>query len=140
MWYEDSPAYNIVNTDLFQLLQDDIDYFEPEGAVFIVGDYNARVGNGDKKDYIVCDTVISGIDQDGYESDTPLARHSLDNLCNAQGTKLLDLCKATSMRIANGRLGEDRMKGSFTFTCGNGSSVIDYLLLQEKDFHRIRSF
>ena len=44
------------------------------------------------------------------------------------------------MRIANGRLGNDNMEGLFTYSCRNGSSVIDYLLLQEKDSHRISNF
>ena len=56
MWCEDSPAYNVINTDLFQLLRT-LTFYE-EDVVFVVGDYNARVGNGSKKDYIVCDTHI----------------------------------------------------------------------------------
>ena len=98
------------------------------------------MGNGSKKDYIVCDTNIDSIDDSDYEPDTPLPRHSQDNTCNAMGVILLDLCKSTSKRIANGRLGNDNMKGLFTYSCRNRSSVIVYLLLQEKDFHRISDF
>ena len=108
--------------------------------MFVVGDYNARVGNGAKKDYIVCDRFVEDIDDDAYEPDIPLARRSLDNGFNAQGVKLLDLCKATSVCIANGRLGDDHMVGSYTYSCRNGSSVIDYLLLQETDFHKVENF
>ena len=97
MWCEDSPAYNVINTGLFQLLQEDIDFFEEEGVVFVDGDYNARVGNGSKKDYIVCDTHIDSVDDNDYEPDTPLPRQSQDNSCNALGVKLLDLCKSASI-------------------------------------------
>ena len=44
------------------------------------------------------------------------------------------------MRIANGRLGDDHMVGSYTYSCRNGSSVVDYLLLQETDFHKVENF
>ena len=54
-------------------------------------------------------------------------------------TKLLDLCKATQLRIANGRLWEDNHSGSFTYT-NVGSSVIDYLLIRECDFDIVSNF
>lgn len=38
----------------------------------------------------------------------------MDKNTNAHGLKLLDLCKSTSMRVANGRLHCDQ-SGSFTF-------------------------
>ena len=44
IWCEDSPAYNIVDVDLFELLENDVDYFSNFGTVFIIGDMNSRVG------------------------------------------------------------------------------------------------
>ena len=78
-------------------------------------------------------------DDDEYVPDTPLGRASLDKNVNSHGHKFLDLCKATGLRIANGRLGTDS-EGSHTFCKMHGSSVIDYLLLKECEFSRIHNF
>ena len=67
-------------------------------------------------------------------------RVSLDTITNSHGIKLLDLCKSrpTSLRLANGRLQHDKQIGSYTYCNKQGASVIDYLLLSENDFNRIR--
>ena len=58
---------------------------------------------------------------------------------NTHGTKLPYLCKATGLRIANGRIGEDAESGSFTYN-NVGSSVIDYLLIRQCSFPLIKTF
>ena len=131
IWGDDSPMYNIHNVDLFELLEDDINYYRNHGKLIICGDLNCPVGL--KPDYIVCDRNTESIDDEEYIPDIPLVRASEDKISNGQGTKLLDLCKATALRIANGRIGADSKSGSFTYT-NVGSSVIDYLLLNERDF------
>ena len=135
-----SPAYNHIDVDLYSILQSDITHFQSHGTVLLCGDWNARVGNGTRPDYIVCDRYVGSIDNDDYLPDVPLPRRSLDNICNSHGIKLLDLCKATSLRIANGRLGSDHQVGTYTYTCHTGSSVIDYLLLNQHDFSQIANF
>ena len=137
IWCENSPAYNVHNVDLFQVLEDDINFFSNIGSVYVVGDFNARVGN--RLDYINCDCSISLIDDDDYVPDVPLIRSSLDHPCNSFGIKLLDLCKSTSMRIANGRLERDKA-GLFTYISYNCNSVIDYMLLRQVDFSCIKNF
>ena len=136
LWGENSPAYNVVNVDLFDLLQQDIEHFQSRGRVLLVGDWNSRIGS--KRDYIACDRLVNFIDCDDYIPDLPHARNTNDSVCNSHGFKLLDLCKATSLRVANGRLGHDT--GSVTFLSQVGQSVIDYLLLNEQDFHCIDNF
>ena len=37
MWTENSPAANVVTDDLFQLLQDDILYFDALGKMYLQG-------------------------------------------------------------------------------------------------------
>ena len=137
IWGEDSPAYYVHNVDLFELLEDDINYYSNHGKVLICGDFNCRVVL--KPDYIVCDRNTSNIDDTDYTPDIHLPRVSEDKTSNGQGTKLLDLCKATKLRIANGRLGEDIHSGSFTYT-NVGSSVVDYLLIRECDFDIVSNF
>ena len=91
IWGDNSPAYNVVDVDSFSLLQDDINDFQSLGAIILCGDWNARVGNGSRPDFIVCDRIVDDIDIELYVPDVPLARHSLDHVCNAHGLKLLDL-------------------------------------------------
>ncbi|MES9885080.1 MAG: endonuclease/exonuclease/phosphatase family protein, partial [Sedimenticola sp.] len=138
IWGDDSPANRYVDADLFQLLQDDINYFQELGRIFVTGDFNGRVGH--RLDYIAHDALNSATDNVLYIPDVPLDRVSQDSVTNAHGNSLLDLCKATSLRIANGRLGADKHNGAYTYFSRNGSSVIDYLLLNYNDFEYVQSF
>jgi exonuclease III len=138
MWSDVSPISNIIDDDLFERLQNDIFLFESKGTVLVTGDCNARTAC--KSDYILYDRFVPEIDEDNYCKDTPIQRFSKDSVSNAQGNKLLDLCKGTSLRIANGRLGSDCGIGKFTCYNRNGSSVIDYLLLREINFNIIDDF
>lgn len=140
IWGDNSPAYNVVDVDFFSLLQDDINDFQSQGVTLLCGDWNARVGNGSRPDYIVCDRIVEDIDYELYVPDVPLARQSLDHVCNSHGLKLLDLCRSTSMRLANGRLGNDYGVGTYTYASQAGSSVIDYVLLGHQDFCRLSDF
>ena len=47
---------------------------------------------------------------------------------NAQGIALLDLCKASSMSLMNGRFGKYAGIGEYTPITNNGCSVVDYFL------------
>lgn len=137
-WPDDSTAARLIDVDLFDLISNDIVSFEQLGSVMLAGDWNARVGN--KCDYVVCDTVVPDIDDNEYHSDLPLARASQDIECNSRGRKMLDLCKANSLRIANGRLGVDSNKGEYTYFSRQSHTTIDYLLLKELDFSLIHEF
>ena len=99
-----TPQHNCVDVDLFSVLQTDIVYFQSFGTVLLCCDMNARVGNGSRPDYIAFDRYVETIDGDDYSPDVPLPRRSLDSTCNSHGLRLLDLCKSTSLRIANGSL------------------------------------
>ena len=47
---------------------------------------------------------------DSVRIDTPIRRLSMDSVSNKFGDCLLDLCKATELRIGNGRLFENTEK------------------------------
>ena len=138
IWVENSPCYDLMNVDLFSLIDSDIREYELRGNVMLTGDWNARIGN--KKDYVSCDKNTIFSDEEIHFPDTPLQRASLDTKHNNFGYKLLDLCKANGLRIANGRLHDDFNKGSYTFSHVLGASVIDYLLLRQCDFNLLSSF
>ena len=122
------------------MLLSDVNYFSQKGRVLICGDLNARVGNGSRHDFIINVRNINQIDEEAYIPDLPLRHVFKDTVTNTHGVKLLDMCKACSLRIANGRLHNDKNVGEFTFHNKNGSSVIDYLLLKENDFTCINDF
>lgn len=138
LWGENSPAYNVVNVDLYDVLESDIDFFEGLGSVYTMGDLNSRIGM--KSDTIVHDNVNCFTDFVDYIPDVPLTRASMDKICNNYGSKLLDLCKSTCLRILNGRLGTDYDVGEFTYVSPNGASVIDYVLTKECNFGNICKF
>ena len=88
----------------------------------------------------LCDANVSDIDDYDYRPDNPLGRASQDSVCNPRRTKMLDLCKSLSLRIANGRLGHDFNKGELTYFSQHSQSIIDYLVLKESDFSLIHDY
>jgi exonuclease III len=85
IWGEDSPVYNTINVDLFDILENDITYFSEIGNVFITGDLNSRIGN--KIDFIVHDTINTEHDDVDYSPDQAFARASIDKIQNSHGIK-----------------------------------------------------
>ena len=82
-----------------------------------------------KSDYVEADEVTHmSVLPDDYISDTQMPRFSEDEgHINSNGLLLLDFCKQTSLRIMNGRVGNDKGLGKFTFVGSRGSSVVDYV-------------
>jgi len=97
LWVENSPAYNIVNVDLFDLLQQDIELYQSIGNVFIVGDWNSRVGS--KRDYIVCDRYLDFVDYADYMPDIPSVRYTVDAVCNSHGHKIKIIRVSNSFNV-----------------------------------------
>ena len=66
---------------------------------------------------------------DSFMSDSikPPPRKNCDNEVDNNGRHLIDLCKATSLTIGNGRLHSNI--GNFTVHSYNGSSTVDYSYL-----------
>ncbi len=70
-----------------------------------------------------------------------MPRSSLDrNVLNQNGNLLLDFCKQSSMRIVNGRCGDDIGVGNYTCTTSRGQSLVDYFIVSPKLIHSIASF
>jgi hypothetical protein len=101
-----------------------------------MGDMNSRTGERD--DFIHCDQINHIIPNApsvlNYENETRLChRKNTDKFINNFGRKLLELCKATGLRIVNGRHVDDSV-GNATFFCSRGNSLIDYVLAESNDF------
>ena len=67
-------------------------------------------------------------------------RYSLDTKTNSSGLRLFQLCKDSDMCIVNGRIGQDKGIGLFTFQGTQGSSLIDYVLLTPDFMDNISDF
>ena len=118
----------------FFTLENDINMYENVGKVFVVGDMNSRTGK--KVDYVENDGILG---RDGVtDIDLPLSRASQDCKSNRFGEYLLDLCKATGIRIVNGRLFDDQ--GKITCMTYNGQSVVDYVLTHYQNFETLNKF
>ena len=132
-----SPSHkrNQNKTDLFTILNEEINFFKNKGTVLIQGDLNARTGL--KEDFITHDKFDEtfGI-ENHYDKHK---RNSEDLVVNQRGGELLDFCKTNDYLIVNGRkLGD--IFGKYTSHQWNGSSVVDYVLTTTTNIDNISSF
>ena len=133
---ENSPIHAFYDTDLFSRLQEDIMFYSTKGTVFLTGDLNSRTGV--KHDGI--ENAFGRNDDDLNIFEIPMCRISKDKTVNRFGDLLLDLCKATSTCIVNGRLHGDANKGAYTCMTANGESVVDYVITAYSNFDLLTEF
>jgi exonuclease III len=138
-----SVYYNLVDTDFFEILGENIREFSTLGKISVMGDMNARCGK--KSDIIQSssdfDSFIHVLENDDSESilqNLP-ERQTMDHVVNASGNKLIELCISTDLKIVNGRVPSDQ-HGSFTYLSNNGNSLIDYALISYELFPFVNSF
>jgi len=118
---------NVDVNEFYDTLLSNVYVFQNSGPLFIVGDFNSRIGNND--DYIV------GVD------DIP-SRDVVDFTTNAYGDRLVDFLIDTNMCILNGR---NYVNNDYTSVSVKGSAVVDYCIVHQdnldmfKDFSVIRS-
>ena len=133
-----STVINQDNFDFFEQLESDIEVYKPLGKIFISGDMNSRTSNlSDELDF---DHYVDNDDSFMSDSVARPPRKNCDVKVDNNGRRLIDLCKATSLTIGNGRLHNDCNIGEFTFHSYNGSSTVDYLLLDKHDYKHVVHF
>ena len=130
--YKDFPHENIKR---------DIAHFSAKGKVCMIGDWNGRTAEA--RDFVENDDVIDDLFPSEYSVDDELLetkRISEDSLVTPDrfGKSLLDICKCSNMQILNGRFGEASSK--FTCNTWNGSSVVDYAIVEKDLMAKINSF
>ena len=69
-----------------------------------------------------------------------LERINKDKIANNHGKKIIELCKLSDLKIANGRIGTDKSIGSYTCHTPRGSSTLDYAILSMGLFPYIVDF
>ena len=137
--YYISPKTRKNNTNLFELLNDEIKRFKGKGDILIQGDFNARVG--DENDFICYDQFLDNLFDilPSNNNQSPTYRNSEDKHTNPRGFELLDFCKTNEFLIVNGRKIGD-LFGKYTSNQHNGSSAIDLLLSTYNGFEKISHF
>ena len=113
-----------------------------------MGDFNARTQN--KQDFLDEDGFFSQLfDYDHDLTDhfqnssildkcnMPKIRVSQDKTINNEGNMLIDICKANSLFILNGRCGSDKHIGAMTF---RGQSIIDYTIISHQALGFVKMF
>jgi exonuclease III len=142
---EGSVFYNRYDCDMYLSILDDHAHFSKLGSVCLVGDTNSRAGTVDDFVQATCEIANTQLLNKlrafiTYDNDKPLqSRKSQDSTVNSMGRKLIEVCKATGLRILNGRTTGDKF-GKLTFQNSNGTSVIDYALISENALHRVADF
>jgi exonuclease III len=134
-----TSAYSQRRDDIFTLIESDISKLSSSGNILIMGDFNARTSL--EPDFIINDTSKYLNMPTSYVADTPLVRKNVDNKAvDVYGKHLLDMCKASGLRILNGRkLGD--LFGNYTcFNHRGNPSVIDYMLCDIALFPNIDYF
>ncbi len=126
-------------------MQEQIPQHAHQGDIFICGDLNARPGQ-------LRDNISNVMGRDGnlesltYNeiggvSDITIPyKCSQDMSLNSNGRSSLVFCKATSFRIMNGRIYNDKNIGEFTYESDLGRSIIYLLICKLEDMTLITDF
>jgi exonuclease III len=130
---------NVLTKDKYELwdkLEESISKYSEYGHIMVMGDLNSRISNHDEtlQDSREIDS-LSGLDQNEYNG----KRNSSDHVTNMFGRKLLDICRQCNLNILNGRALGD-LQGQFTSFHYNGSSVIDYCIVNSEFYTKIVYF
>ena len=141
-------VHNIGKNDYFNLLEQDCAKFINllDYQLVICGDMNARTK--DLPDFCL---EFEGTDHPPFynqlghihSKEFPICmqkRISKDTCVNEYGKKLLDFCKATDIRIANGRMFNDKNIGEFTRSENNCDSIVDYVLCDVESYSSFIDF
>ena len=130
-----SLYYTSHEVGFFELLEQDVRYYQQYGKIAIMGDLNARCG--DRLDYLhdiyACNDFVQFLDTNDHDDEHLLIDiphgFSIDKTVNCSGNKLLDLCRIGNLNIVNGRMGDDAGVGSLTYMSSTGCSLIDYAIM-----------
>ena len=83
-------------------------------SLFLIGDFNCRTDIlQDYHDHTNNVPVLEEIEHIFENFMTP--RSSCDTVITSSGKRLIDFCKTYGTYTANGRLGRDKNRGSFTY-------------------------
>ena len=134
-------SYNGIKQDIFDIIELEYSKCANNHNIFLCGDFNARTST--LPDIITDEFTAFNGGQPKFACSNILAdshRYNMDTKANTSGELLLELCKHTGLIIANGRIYQDKHRGSFTYYNRNGKSVIDYMLFDQNCYNIITNF
>jgi hypothetical protein len=136
---ENSSYTQSLETDIFEIIENDIVNYSEKGKILIMGDLNARTGH--ESDFIENEEHDSNIPLfDDYTPDFNIInRLSQVSTVLPRGRLFKDICIQTGLRILNGRCTGD-VTGNFTCHNYSGSSVVDYCSISESLLTKIIFF
>ena len=114
----------------FAALEEDINHFQTQGNILLVGDMNAHTA---------AELDTTNTEGDKYMNNrtntclTLPPRNNYDKMTNKHGKELLQLCRALSLYIVNGRIRGDSF-GRYTYSSSLGSSTLDYTITDLDSF------
>ena len=114
-------TYVGVRNDYFTMLEEEVARYIETHHILLCGDFKSRTSQAPDNEAGVIDTYVT----------VPNRRSNEDKVINKYGQLLLKFCINTGFKIANGRMYNDNGIGRFTYYSPNGSSTIDYLILNE---------
>jgi exonuclease III len=138
-----STYFKKYDVDLYYELETQVAAYSTRGKVMVMGDLNSRTRTAN--DFITNDSLHHSVSERlgcifAYDNDVCLPpRINPDKGHNEYGTRLINLCKATGLRILNGRH-KDGFANDFTFNGAQGLSMIDYLLTTIDMFDHVQRF
>lgn len=122
----------------WEILTDEIAKYKTHFRVGLIGDFNARTGQ--LSDLVSNDDVRFTDLPDDYTVDLDIIeRKNCDETVNTFGKRLIELCQMSGLRIVNGRKLGDSV-GKRTCFEWNGSSTVDYMLMDESSFSLVQTF
>ena len=98
------------------MLEKEVARYTESPHIILGGDFNSRIGR--VPDY---DNNIKVLNE----------RCDEDGVINRYGRSLPNFCISTELKIANGRMFDDKGIGRYTFYSPMGASTIDYVVLRE---------
>ena len=120
---QSATDHDILDQIVLDIAKFECDYENP--LYLVAGDFNSRVAA--LPDYVEHDDSRYLPLPDEYTVDDNIVspRSTADATVNAQGKRLLELCKMCNLRIFNGRIGSDVLLPRNTCFTYNGSSTVD---------------
>ena len=143
--YLPHEASDYHHEDIYEFLADDIITIKAnlDVPIILLGDFNSRVGLKTDFEY---ESEREGLylEQDPFvfffDKHDLLERMNKDGYTNNNGNKLIELCKMSDLKIANGRMGKDRGIGNYTCHTTDGNSTIDFAILSMELFPYVDDF
>ena len=116
-----SSSYSL-NEPPWTDLQREIIHFDKMGPVVLIGDLNARIGDFQPNPNGKFNRVFK------------------DKTVNSYGLDLMSICTGSDLLICNGTLPPDNATGDYTCHTANGSSCVDYAIVNSHLVSKIKSF